>query len=103
MKNSNFGDLVKNDVKNIIDYLTCKLCQGIYRNPITITQCNHSFCKSCILLVLYNKDPVCPLCKTNLGSKPKDYLISDSSLERFVEIIFPEFKEIEENEEVKFT
>ena len=103
MNNLKFSDLVITDVKSIVEYLTCKICLGIYRNPLTISECNHSFCKSCILIKLHQTNQFsCPICKINLGSKPRDYLISDSSLERFVNIIFPKFKELEEIEEVKY-
>ncbi len=103
INNKDFKDLVNIDVDKIIEYLTCKLCKGIFKEPHTITDCNHSFCKSCIIIYLAkNKETICPICKKYLGSKPREIIIGDLGLERFVEIIFPEFKTLDEKEEVNY-
>ena len=36
-------------LKDVNDVITCKLCKGYYVDATTITECLHTFCKSCIV------------------------------------------------------
>lgn len=40
--------------------LTCTVCQGIFRKPVTVI-CGHTFCNSCAVAKL-RRSPQCPLC-----------------------------------------
>ena len=45
------SQLVTIDVKNINPHLICRICNGYFRDATTITECLHTFCKSCLLKV----------------------------------------------------
>ena len=90
---------MKINKKELIDLVKCPLCQGIFRTPTTINECMHSFCKSCIYKWFYQpgtptKDS-CPVCDIKLGGRPLDTLIFDNSLSLLVDILFPQFEQID--------
>ncbi|XP_073500386.1 tripartite motif-containing protein 5-like isoform X2 [Phyllobates terribilis] len=56
--------------------LTCAVCLGVFREPVTLPRCSHNFCKSCVLdcatpqrsiVVQHRNDQyvtiICPLCR----------------------------------------
>lgn len=61
-----YGDAIKIQKARLISLLKCQICCGIYRNPTTINECMHTFCKSCIYKYFNEKTNVprdsCPLC-----------------------------------------
>lgn len=75
----------------IISIVTCSICNCIYRNPYTISECSHSFCKVCIYNYFLSNERAskCPFCLLELGGKPLDYLIQDNSLNLLISILFP--------------
>jgi E3 ubiquitin-protein ligase DRIP len=92
-----YKDVINIDKQKLVSYLQCPLCKGIFRCPMTINECMHTFCKVCIYRHFYSNVNVdsCPSCNTKLGGKPLDTLIFDNSIASLVEIIFPEFDEID--------
>uniref|UniRef100_A0A0N5APD0 RING-type domain-containing protein n=1 Tax=Syphacia muris TaxID=451379 RepID=A0A0N5APD0_9BILA len=48
--------------------ILCKLCQHYIIDAVTILECVHSFCRSCLLKHL-KESKTCPLCKIELGPK----------------------------------
>ena len=63
----------------------------------------HTFCKKCIYKNFFNnplKD-TCPICSTKLGGKPLETLIYDHSIAVLIEILFPEFEELDRLAEKK--
>jgi E3 ubiquitin-protein ligase DRIP len=95
--NELYSDVINIDKNKLVAYLKCPLCEGIFRTPFTINECMHTFCKSCIFKFFYMnplKD-ACPICDTKLGGKPLDTLIFDNSISVLVEILFPEFEELD--------
>ena len=106
MEDENIKKLYKEenvDIKKLISYLKCPICQGILRSPYTINECMHTFCKKCIYKNFFCnplKD-TCPICSTKLGGKPIETLIYDHSIAVLIEILFPEFEEIDREAEKK--
>ena len=103
--NELYTSAVKIDKKKLISLLKCPICSGIFRTPTTINECMHTFCKSCIYKWFYDtgnpvKD-ICPVCEIKLGGRPLDSLIFDSSLAGLVDILFPEFEEIDKENQKK--
>lgn len=97
-KNSTFNkDLLKIDLKKLLPHLTCYLCKGIFRTPITINECMDTFCKSCIFKEFHSKQSrtTCPKCNIDLGGKPMETMIFDNSLDSLIKILFPEFEFID--------
>merc|ERR1711915_450119 len=59
------------------DLLTCKLCLGIFKDPVTLS-CDHSFCFSCLQKNWeQNKSENCPFCRKK---STKDNLVVNSTL-----------------------
>lgn len=52
----------------------CPLCNGLFRDANTITECNHTFCKECIVNYIYDLHTTCPTCNLYLGRNPFNYL-----------------------------
>lgn len=95
-----YSSLTTSQKEKLINLLKCSLCNGIFRTPTTINECMHSFCKGCIYKWFYNITPIhdyCPLCQIKLSGRPLETLIFDTSLSLLVEILFPEFNEIDKN------
>lgn len=95
-----------NNVTNIkkdklVSYLQCPICKGIFRSPMTINECMHTFCKTCIYKHFNSKNSsntvvdYCPVCKIKLGGRPFDTLIFDNSISALIDVLFPEFEEID--------
>lgn len=65
-----YGDAIKIQKVRLISLLRCQICCGIYRNPTTINECMHTFCKSCIYKYFNEKTTVirdsCPICGVRL-------------------------------------
>ncbi len=99
------GEPTKADV---LQYLTCWLCKGAYRDAHTINECmctcrysiysqTHLFldCKGCIYRY-FSEQPnrnKCPQCATELGGKPIESLVRDMTLQNIVDWLIPDFKE----------
>ena len=81
----------------LLDLLKCPICKGYYRTPYTINECMHTFCKSCIFKYFgtSNQREQCPQCNTKIGGRPMDSLIFDNYLDSLLNILFPEFEEID--------
>jgi hypothetical protein len=81
----------------LLDLLKCPLCKGYYRTPYTINECMHTFCKSCIFIYFCssNQREQCPVCSTKIGGRPMDSLIFDNYLDSLLNILFPQFEEID--------
>ncbi|XP_065060779.1 polycomb group RING finger protein 5-A-like isoform X2 [Rhopilema esculentum] len=66
----------------------CKLCRGYLIKPVAITECLHTFCKSCLVRYLESATESfrCPDCHQQIHeTNPWEYLREDKTLE---EIIF---------------
>lgn len=74
-------------------FLSCPLCHGYLREPYTITECIHSFCKVCILShysSTASSSHSCPVCGEHLGPNPHDRTLPDRQLASLIAKIFPE-------------
>ncbi|TVU41905.1 hypothetical protein EJB05_15464, partial [Eragrostis curvula] len=70
--------------------VTCGLCGGILRDPTTVSECLHSFCRKCIFQKLEDEDiNCCPTCTIDLGCAPLEKLRVDHSLLRIGLMVFP--------------
>lgn len=92
-----YNEVIKIDKEKLVSYLKCEICKGIFRTPMTINECMHTFCKTCIFRHFYSNitTDYCPTCKISLGGKPLDTLIFDNSIASLIEILFPEFDAID--------
>ncbi|KAF5285473.1 hypothetical protein FQA39_LY16647 [Lamprigera yunnana] len=69
-------------------HLTCYLCKGYYVDATTISECLHSFCRSCIIKFLH-ENSYCPICEVIIN-KAKPNLKLDKTLQDMVYKLVPE-------------
>ncbi|KAF5300721.1 hypothetical protein FQR65_LT09117 [Abscondita terminalis] len=69
-------------------HLTCNLCKGYYVDATTISECLHSFCRSCIIKFLHEHS-YCPICEVIIN-KAKPNLKLDKTLQDIVYKLVPE-------------
>ena len=61
-------------LRSLNEMITCKICQGYLVDATTVTECLHTFCKSCIVKHLEDSN-VCPECEAMIHqSHPLDYI-----------------------------
>ena len=114
------SDQVEFALSNVAAHLMCQLCGGYYRECHTLTDCLHSFCRSCLILFFdkkkldtsKNETPrlSCPTCDNEIGPHPFRKLTSistvqilpDRTLQEVVDKVFPRFKVRELEDEKKF-
>merc|ERR1712166_789015 len=58
-------------------YITCSLCMGYFRNATTITECLHTYCRSCILRYFQESKKDCPVCGHDLSPYPLEMIRHD--------------------------
>uniref|UniRef100_A0A8D0CAT4 Polycomb group RING finger protein 1 n=1 Tax=Salvator merianae TaxID=96440 RepID=A0A8D0CAT4_SALMN len=56
---------VKVKMKELNEHIVCFLCAGYFIDATTITECLHTFCKSCIVKFLQTSK-YCPMCSTKI-------------------------------------
>ena len=49
-------------LENVSKFLYCSICDDIFRNPIRLMTCGHTFCLNCIIQWA-NRNLNCPLCR----------------------------------------
>lgn len=104
------GNNVDFPLSNLRPHLICSLCRGYFRDPYTVADCLHTFCRSCLILFFRQGMRCCPTCNTRLGPDPFHTSISiqcrevipDRTLQEVVNKIFPWMKAMEEEEEREF-
>ena len=71
------------------EMITCKICHGYLVDATTVTECLHTFCKSCIVKHLEDSNE-CPECEDIIHqSHPLDYISYDRTLQDLVYKIVP--------------
>lgn len=100
-------------LQDILDKLSCPLCEGLFQEAVTIPECLHSFCRHCLLLNIEKNNTgrnflMCPYpeCTSSLGvyktALSSNKIIYDRNLQSIVDNLFPLFKEKEMKEMQKF-
>lgn len=83
--------------------LVCKLCSGYYRDPYTIAECLHTFCKSCLFYAFSQGYHHCPDCNVDLGPDPFRAALSDRTVQELVDkVLFPRLQELDDANEKQF-
>ncbi|KAL9189446.1 hypothetical protein ACHAXT_009121 [Thalassiosira profunda] len=105
------GNIIDVPVSNLRAHLICSLCKGYFRDPHTVADCLHTFCRSCLILFLWKEKRCCPTCNGRLGPDPFNpsttgecarEIVPDHTLRDIVNKIFPEMKAQEDEEERTF-
>ncbi|KAB2636788.1 E3 ubiquitin protein ligase DRIP2-like [Pyrus ussuriensis x Pyrus communis] len=70
--------------------MTCPLCDKLFRDATTISECLHTFCRKCIYNKISDEElEVCPICNIDLGCVPLEKLRPDHSWQDVRAKIFP--------------
>ncbi|XP_074643819.1 polycomb group RING finger protein 3-like [Tubulanus polymorphus] len=89
-------------LKHVNPQITCKLCKGYLIEATTITECLHTFCKSCIVKFLEEHN-TCPTCKLVIHqSHPLNYISHDRTMQDIVYKLVPNLQEKEKKREASF-
>ena len=66
------------NVRQLNPELTCTICRGYFREASTLTECQHTFCKTCILKLFATGVSTCPevTCGIDLGSVSRTRVLS---------------------------
>lgn len=84
------GQVVKVQKERIAACMTCPLCNKLFREATTISECLHTFCRKCIYMKLTDEElDSCPVCDIKLGCSPLEKLRADHSLQDLRARIFP--------------
>ncbi|KAG8134262.1 putative Polycomb group RING finger protein [Naja naja] len=87
---------VKVKMKELNEHIVCFLCAGYFIDATTITECLHTFCKSCIVKFLQTSK-YCPLCSTKIHeTQPLLNLKLDRVMQDIVYKLVPGLQESEE-------
>ncbi|KAJ8764606.1 hypothetical protein K2173_006478 [Erythroxylum novogranatense] len=62
--------------------MTCPLCNKLFRDATTISECLHTFCRKCIYKKISDEEwDSCPICGIELGCAPLEKLRADHNLQ----------------------
>ncbi|EDO37122.1 predicted protein, partial [Nematostella vectensis] len=87
----------KLQLRELNPHITCGLCRGYLIKPTTITECLHTFCRSCIILRFQDGEVnLCPTCNILIHeTNPLEMLRSDKTLEDIIYKLVPGLQEDE--------
>jgi len=92
------GDVVISSPKplDLVPFLSCNICKGLLVSATTITNCLHSFCKSCLVKKMLNKERAlyhCPTCGSSIGGFKG--IREDCHLQQIVNKVVPNLENLE--------
>jgi len=83
-------------------YITCKICRGYLIDATTVTECLHTFCKTCLVKHL-EENNTCPSCNIVIHqSHPLQYVSFDRTMQDIVYKLVPNLQEDELKREREF-
>ncbi|CAH1785068.1 unnamed protein product [Owenia fusiformis] len=93
---------VKLRIKDINPHIVCSLCSGYFVDATTITECLHTFCKSCIVKYLQSSK-FCPQCNVKIHeTHPLSNLKPDNVMQDIVYKLVPQLFESESHRREEF-
>ncbi|XP_059501871.1 polycomb group RING finger protein 3 isoform X2 [Stegostoma tigrinum] len=76
-------------------HITCRLCNGYLIDATTVTECLHTFCRSCLVKYL-EENNTCPTCRIVIHqSHPLQYIGHDRTMQDIVYKLVPGLQEAE--------
>ncbi|XP_061194207.1 polycomb group RING finger protein 3-like [Saccostrea echinata] len=89
-------------LRELNPYITCALCGGYLYEASTITECMHTFCKTCIVRYT-ERNLTCPTCDAPIHpTDPFVHIRHDSTLQDIVYRLLPKVAEVEQKREIEF-
>ncbi|XP_008319578.1 polycomb group RING finger protein 6 [Cynoglossus semilaevis] len=102
ISDSESEDETKLPLNQFYPYIRCALCCGFLIDATTVTECLHSFCKSCIVKHFFSSNR-CPTCSTVVHQTQPLYNIRpDRKLQDIVYKMVPFLEELEREEMYNF-
>ena len=87
---------VRVKIKDLNEHIVCCLCAGYFVDATTITECLHTFCKSCIVKYLQTSK-YCPMCNIKIHeTQPLLNLKLDRVMQDIVYKLVPGLQDSEE-------
>ncbi|XP_045189646.1 polycomb group RING finger protein 3-like isoform X2 [Mercenaria mercenaria] len=85
-------------LKKVNPCITCGLCKGYLVEATTITECLHTFCRSCLVKFLLENN-TCPRCGILIHqSHPLNYISHDRTMQDIVYKLVPNLQETYEDD-----
>ncbi|XP_014780034.1 polycomb group RING finger protein 1 isoform X1 [Octopus bimaculoides] len=95
-------EMMKIRIRQVNPHIVCSLCAGYFIDATTITECLHTFCKSCIVKYLQSSK-CCPHCNMKIHeTQPLANLRADRTLQDIVYKLVPGLFENEEKRREEF-
>lgn len=89
-------------LKTLNVHITCKICRGYLVDATTVTECLHTFCKSCLVKHL-EENNTCPSCQIVIHqSHPLQYISFDRTMQDIVYKLVPNLQDNEIKRERDF-
>ncbi|XP_052869247.1 polycomb group RING finger protein 3 [Anopheles bellator] len=89
-------------LKTLNEHITCEICRGYFIDATTVTECLHTFCKSCLVKHL-EENNTCPTCENVIHqSHPLQYISFDRTMQDIVYKLVPNLTENEMQREREF-
>ncbi|XP_056645920.1 polycomb group RING finger protein 3 [Diorhabda carinulata] len=89
-------------LKTLNSHITCKICRGYLIDATTVTECLHTFCKTCLVKHL-EENNTCPTCTIVIHqSHPLQYISFDRTMQDIVYKLVPDLQKDEINREKEF-
>uniref|UniRef100_A0A8U7N9R9 Polycomb group ring finger 3 n=2 Tax=Passeriformes TaxID=9126 RepID=A0A8U7N9R9_CORMO len=83
-------------------HITCRLCNGYLIDATTVTECLHTFCRSCLVKYL-EENNTCPTCRIVIHqSHPLQYIGHDRTMQDIVYKLVPGLQEAEMKKQREF-
>ncbi|XP_065557646.1 LOW QUALITY PROTEIN: polycomb group RING finger protein 3-like [Artemia franciscana] len=80
-------------LKSLNAHITCKICSGYLIDATTVIECLHTFCKSCLVKHLEEKN-TCPECEQVIHqSHPLQYISFDRTMQDIVYKLVPSLQD----------
>ncbi|XP_003724093.1 polycomb group RING finger protein 1 [Strongylocentrotus purpuratus] len=93
---------IKLKIRELNQHIVCILCAGYYIDATTVTECLHTFCKSCIVKYLQTSK-ICPMCNQKVHeTQPVLNLRPDRTMQDVVLKLVPKLFEKEEQRKMEF-
>ncbi|EMP38545.1 Polycomb group RING finger protein 3 [Chelonia mydas] len=83
-------------------HITCRLCNGYLIDATTVTECLHTFCRSCLVKYL-EENNTCPTCRIVIHqSHPLQYIGHDRTMQDIVYKLVPGLQDAEMRKQREF-
>lgn len=89
-------------LRTLNSHIICKICSGYLIDATTVTECLHTFCKSCLVKHL-EENNTCPSCNIMIHqSHPLQYISFDRTMQDIVYKLVPDLQDNEMKREKNF-